>query len=294
MVALLNIDETASVSLTGRIAALWRALGRDPRHYQIGVLTSLILAGVFVYDFELSPWHALACIGSTLATQALGDRLTGRKFDARSPLISALSLTILLRTGSIWLSLAAGVIAVGSKYLIRFKGKHVFNPANLALVFLALVFGGAWVSPGQWGAAPLLAIVLFGIGGAVSKKASRWDVSFAFLGFYAALVFARALWLGDPLSIPAHQLQSGALLIFAFFMISDPKTTPNARIARLIYAACVALVGFTIQFAYYKSPGVIFALVFTAPFVPLLDILFPASRYYWPNHKRTLHDHQQI
>ena len=44
---------------------------------------------------------------------------------------------------------------------------------------------------------------------------------------YGLLLIGRALWLGDPLSIPLHQLQNGALLIFAFFMISDPKTTPN-------------------------------------------------------------------
>lgn len=265
-----------------RLKVIWSQYARDPRHYQISVLSTLILLGTFYFGFGLELWHVCACVGSTLATQAVGDKLTGRKFDARSPLISALSLTLLLRTGSIWLSLAAGVIAIGSKYVIRFRGKHIFNPANVALVALALLFDSAWVSPGQWGAAPWLAIMLFGLGGAVTKKASRWDVSLAFLGFYAALVTARALWLGDPLSIPFHQLQSGALLVFTFFMISDPKTTPNARIARVLYALLVAAIGFTIQFAFYKSAGVIFALVLTAPIVPLLDYLFPASRYFWP------------
>ncbi len=266
-----------------RAMTLLAKLSRDPRHYQIGVLSVLIILGTFYFAFDLALWHICACVGSTLATQAVGDKLTGRRFDPRSPLISALSLTLLLRTGSLWLSLAAGIIAIGSKYVIRWRGKHIFNPANIALVALALLFDGAWVSPGQWGAAPWLAIALFGIGGIVTKKASRWDVSLSFLAFYAALVTGRALWLGDPLSIPFHQLQSGALLVFAFFMISDPKTTPNARPARLLYAALVAGVGFTIQFAFYQSAGVIFALVLTAPFVAFLDYLFPASRYIWPS-----------
>lgn len=256
---------------------------RDPRHFQITALSTLVLLGTFYYAFGLPLWHVLACVGSTVSTQFIGDKITGRKFDARSPLISALSLTLLLRTGSITLSLVAGVIAIGSKYIVRWRGKHIFNPANLALVLLAVLFDSAWVSPGQWGAAPWLAIMLFGLGGIVTKKASRWDVSLAFLGSYAVLVVARALWLGDPLSIPVHQLQSGALLVFAFFMISDPKTTPNARVARVVYAALVAAIGFTIQFLFFKSAGVIFALVLTAPLVPLFDYLFPASRYYWPN-----------
>jgi len=257
-------------------------LGRDPRHYQIGVLSSLILLGVFHFAFQLPWWHVVACLSSALTTQFFADKITGRKFDPRSPLISALSLTILLRTGSVWLSIAAAALAIASKYLIRFQGKHLFNPANFGLVVVALLFSGAWISPGQWGTAPIFAIFLAGLGGVVTGKAKRWDVSIAFLGFYAALIAGRALWLGDPLSIPGHQLQNGALLIFTFFMISDPKTTPNARPGRIAYAALVALVGFTIQFGFYNSAGIILALILTAPTVPLFDRIFRDQLYQWP------------
>jgi len=262
---------------------LWQAFQSDPRHYQIGVLSSLIFLGVFHFTFQLPWWHVLGCVGSTLVTQFMADKYIGRKFDARSPLISALSLTILLRTGSIWLSIGAGVLAVASKYVIRVKGKHIFNPANFGLVIMALAFSGAWISPGQWGSAPIFAILLAGLGGAVTGKAKRWDVSIAFLMFYAALVYGRAMWLGDPFSIPTHQMQSGALLIFAFFMISDPKTTPNARSGRIVYAALVAIIGFTIQFGFYNSAGIILALVLTAPVVPFFDKIFTGPMYQWPS-----------
>ena len=224
----------------------------------------------------------MGCIGATLTTQAVADKIIKRPFDPRSPLISALSLTLLLRTGSVTLSIAAGVIAVASKYLIRWKGKHIFNPANFGLVILSLLFGAAWISPGQWGQATLFALLLLALGGVVTGKAKRWDVSLSLLGFYAAMVFGRALWLGDPLAIPIHQMQSGALLIFAFFMISDPKTTPNSRLGRVLFAALVAGVGFTIQFAFYNAAGIILALILCAPIVPLLDRILPAGRYQWP------------
>ena len=188
----------------------------------------------------------------------------------------------MLRTGSVTLSIAAGVLAIGSKYLIRWKGKHIFNPANFGLVVLSLLFTGAWISPGQWGTAPIFALFLLGMCGIVTGKAKRWDVSLTLLGSYAALIFGRAIWLGDPLTIPVHQLQSGALLIFAFFMISDPKTTPDARLGRVLYAMMVATLGFTIQFAFYNAAGVILALILTAPIVPLIDRLIPAGRYHWP------------
>jgi len=260
-----------------------RALLRDPRHYQIGVLSSLILIGLFAYSFRLPWWHVVGCVGATLGTQALADRfIAHRPFDPRSPLISALSLTLLLRTGSVSLSILAGVLAVGSKYILRWRGKHIFNPANFGLVIVSLTFGAAWISPGQWGAAPIFAVLLLGLGGIVTGKAKRWDVSLALLGSYAALLFGRALWLGDPFAIPIHQLQSGALLIFAFFMISDPKTTPDARVGRVLFAALVATVGFSIQFGLHNSAGIILALILCAPAVPLIDYVFRGHRYAWP------------
>ncbi|MEM9600310.1 MAG: RnfABCDGE type electron transport complex subunit D [Pseudomonadota bacterium] len=256
---------------------------RDPRHYQIAVLSSLILIGLFAYSFRLPWWHVVACVGSTLGTQALADRfIANRPFDPRSPLISALSLTLLLRTGSVTLSVLAGVLAVGSKYVLRFRGKHIFNPANFGLVIVSLVFTSAWISPGQWGAAPVLALLLLGLGGIVTGKAKRWDVSLALLGSYAALLFGRALWLGDPMTIPWHQLQSGALLIFAFFMISDPKTTPDRRAGRVLFACFVASVGFAIQFGLHNSAGIILALILCAPLVPLIDHVLRGERYVWP------------
>lgn len=286
--------------MQGHKAALgWLGpLLRDPRHYQISILSSLILIGLFAYSFHLPWWHVVGCVGATLSTQALADRFIARRpFDPRSPLISALSLTILLRTGSVSLSILAGIIAVGSKYILRWRGKHIFNPANFGLVVVSLLFSAAWISPGQWGSAPIFAVLLLGLGGVVTGKAKRWDVSLALLGSYASLIFGRALWLGDPLSIPVHQLQSGALLIFAFFMISDPKTTPDARIGRLIFAALVAVIGFSIQFGLHNSAGIILALILCAPLVPLIDLVFKGERYAWPSfflspfsHKGDSHD----
>jgi len=176
--------------MTGGIKRL-NALLADPRNYQISVLSSLILLGLFHYGFHLPWWHVVGCVGATLTTQAIADRLVKRPFDPRSPLISALSLTLLLRTGSVSLSIAAGIIAVASKYLIRWRGKHIFNPANFGLIIVSLLFGAAWISPGQWGQATLFALLLLALGGIVTGKAKRWDVSLSLLVFYAGLVFVR-------------------------------------------------------------------------------------------------------
>ncbi len=112
----------------------------------------------------------------------------------------------------------------------------------------------------------------------------RSDIVLFFLGSHAALLVARALWLGDPLTIPLHQLQSGSLLIFAFFMISDPRTTPDSRLGRLAFALAVALLAHYLAFFMQMRPALYVALIALAPVTLLLDKLIPASRFEWlPN-----------
>ena len=255
---------------------------RDPRYYQIAVLSSLLSFGIFVLDFGIH-WHnAVAIVTTALCVQYLGTRLVGLpRFDPLSALITSLSLTLLLRTDLALLAAAAAAIAMGSKFLIRVGGKHVFNPANFALVSLMLLSDRAWVSSGQWGSAAVGAFALCCLGFLVLTRAKRAETTIAFLAIYALLLFGRALWLGDPLAIPMHQLQNGALLIFAFFMISDPKTTPDTAAGRVLFAAIVAAIAFTIQFIYYTPNGPILALIMSSPTVPLIDRAMRGETYRW-------------
>ena len=118
-------------------------------------------------------------------------------------------------------------------------------------------------------------------GALVGARAARADVTLAFLTFYVGLLFTRSIWLGDPPTIPLHQIESGALLIFAFFMISDPKTTPDSRHGRIVYALIVALAAIYIQFGLFKPNGPLLGLIACAPLVPLLDRFLPGLRYNW-------------
>jgi len=254
----------------------------DPRYYQVAVLTTLLSIGVFVLDFGIRWQNAVAIMLTAQAVQFIGTRLLGLpRFDPMSALITSLSLTLLLRTDLIALAVAAAAIAIGSKFMIRVKGKHVFNPANVALVALMLLSDHAWVSSGQWGSAAIGAFGLACLGFLVLTRARRAETTIAFLACYGALLFGRALWLGDPMSIPVHQLQNGALLIFAFFMISDPKTTPNAAVGRVVFAALVAAIAFVIQFIHYQPNGPILALILSAPLVPVIDALLQGTHYRW-------------
>lgn len=253
----------------------------DPRIYQVGILSVLLIYGLAFLDFGLDGYSIAVMLGTALMIQYLftiGLKLPN--YDPRSPLISALSLCLLLRTDSLPLAGAAAT-AIASKFLIRWRAKHLFNPTNLALVALLLASDEVWVSPGQWGHIAFFAFLTVCLGMLVVYRVRRSDITLAFLACYTTLVLGRALWLGDPWPIPLHQLQSGALLIFAFFMISDPKTTPDSRWGRIIFAALVAVGAFYMQYGLYRPNGLHFALAACVPFVPLLDRLFPDTRYRW-------------
>jgi len=253
----------------------------DPRLYQIASLSTLLLYGVLWLHFDISRWQIAVTLGTALLTQYAGTRIYKLpSFDPRSPLISALSLCLLLRTTDLAVAALAAFVAISSKFLIRWKDKHIFNPTNLALLVM-LASGLGWISAGQWGQVAWFGFLIASLGSLVVTRAARADVTLAFLGFYTGLLFARALWLGDPLTIPLHQLESGALLIFAFFMISDPKTTPDSRTGRIVYALIVTLAALYVQFGLFHPNGPLWGLIACATLVPLFDYLVPGSRYAW-------------
>src|SRR5262249_50590686 len=138
-----------------------------------------------------------------------------------------------------------------------------------------------WVSPGQWGAAALFAFLMACAGSLVVTRAARSDVTYAFIVFYCALLFGRSLYLGEPLAIPLHRLESGALLLFTFFMISHPKTTPDSRIGRVVFAALGAYGAWYRQFRLFRTNGLLWSLAACSTLVPLIDRVLPGSRYAW-------------
>ena len=263
---------------------LHRLQRTDARHYQIVALASLLVFNLAFIDFGARPLSSALAIFSSLATQIVCTRIFALPhLDLRSPLITGLSLSLLLRADEPWLHAIAGVIAIGSKFILRVDGKHVWNPAGLAIVVLLFASHGVWISPGQWGTSVWLVSALAFAAILVLHAARRTDITLFFLGSHAALLFARAAWLGDPLAIPLHQLQSGSLLIFCFFMISDPRTAPDSRLGRFLFAFAVAASAHWLAFFMQMRPALYVALIVLSPLVLLIDKLLPAQRFTWIN-----------
>jgi Na+-transporting NADH:ubiquinone oxidoreductase subunit NqrB len=255
----------------------------DPRWFQISALSGLLIYGMRWLDFEIGLAQAAITLGAVLLTQFIGTRWAKLPvFDPKSALISGLSLCLLLRTNHLALAVIAAMVTIASKFLLRVNGKHLFNPTNFGLVAMMLATDGAvWVSPGQWGNVAFFGFLMICMGGLVVMRAARSDVTLAFIASFLALVIGRSLYLGEPLAIPLHRLQSGALLLFTFFMISDPRTTPNSRAGRIVFAALVAWGAWYVTFRMFRTNGLLWSLAVFSLCTPIIDWLLPGTHYRW-------------
>ncbi len=248
-----------------------------------------MIYGIGWLSFDVGAPQVATLLGSALLTQYLCTKIAGlANFDPRSALISGLSLCLLLRTNNPSLMIAVAAVAIASKFILKWRHKHIFNPTNLGIVLTIALTDEAWVSPAQWGSKLYFAFLMACLGGMVIHRAMRSDVSYAFIAGYAAILFGRALWLGDPVAIPLKQLQSGALLLFTFFMISDPKTTPDSRAGRILFAFLVAAGAAYVQFGLYRTNGLLWSLAFCSVLTPIIDHLLPGTKYQWQSQTTAL------
>ncbi|MGV0026557.1 RnfABCDGE type electron transport complex subunit D [Phormidesmis priestleyi] len=270
-------------------------LFNDARLYQIFFLSLFLLVGIGTRDWTLHIGRIGVAIATCLLTQWLvipgdgddGEKTAQGQFNRSklrslpSALITALGLSLLLRADHYSTIVLASVAAILSKVLLRVGEKHIFNPANFGIIVALLFTSDAWVSPGQWGEEGWYALLFLGAGGLVLKRVGRWDTTIAFLTTYLGLEAVRNAWLGWTWDVWGHRLMSGSLLMFALFMVTDPRTIPNSRTGRVIWAMAIALLTFILRNQFFVSTAVFWALFALAPLSIVLDILFPDLRFSW-------------
>jgi Na+-transporting NADH:ubiquinone oxidoreductase subunit NqrB len=255
----------------------------DPRLWQLLVMASLLMIGVWLRDFSLKPEQIALTFSAGLLTQAVFlhyFQLQQRGF--LSSFITCFGLCLLLRCSNLWVHPCVAILAISSKFLIRFQHSHLFNPANLGVILGLTLFPQTWVTSGQWGSDLSTALWFIAAGFFVANNARRIDISAYFLCCYAALFLSiRVFWYGYSIDVFLHQFENGALLLFTFFMITDPLTIPRHRTGRAIHAALVAIFAYLWQYVFYGNQGIIWGLFFASFFVPLWNYLFPAPLYQW-------------
>jgi Na+-transporting NADH:ubiquinone oxidoreductase subunit NqrB len=271
---------------------------KDPRDYQIGFLATFLGLGIMTRDWSIKPELILALVGTCCLTQFILTSLskpTENPLPAlKSALITSLGLALLLRADRVSTMILAGILAIASKFIFSIDSpapglpqrKHWFNPANFGIITALILTPDAWVSPGQWGDDWWYLLLFVGLGTIVLRRVGRWDTSVTFFSSYALLEVARNIWLGWTWDVSLHKLMSGSLLLFTLFMITDPRSIPNARSARIIWSIAIAGLAFILRNYFYINEAIFVALFALSPLTILLDKFWSAPQFNWYYHNR--------
>jgi hypothetical protein len=270
-----------------------RPIAADPRWFQLIFQAFFLTYGILFLHWVPDWLHYITSVAGCLVFCYAAEAIRRKRFPpatgtggyrswALSAGITALSLCLLLKTGHAWTSLLAAFLAISSKYLFRIRQKHLFNPSAFGIVATIAITGDAWLSSGQWGNGTLLFFLALTLGTIVVTQVQKLDSSLPFLLTFAGLLYWRqVLSFGWPGDYFWHSISSGSLLLFSFFMISDPRTSPNHPVARVFWAMTIAIFSFYLSAFRWMYNTPVWMLIVLAPLVPVLDVIFPARRFQW-------------
>jgi len=255
----------------------------DPRHYQIAFLTSFLIYGNIFLGWDNSLLKIILTFSVCIFTQLIFTAFTNRDFKSvKSALISALSICLMLKTNLMLTVVLASVLSIAGKFIIRIDKKHVFNPTNFGIILTLILTQDAWISTGQWGNGSLMVFLLGALGMIVLLKVNRFDTAIAFIAAFALYHYFRSVvYLGWTTDVFLQQMTSGTLMIFTFFMITDPKSTPSSFKARIIWASMVGVLAAYLQIHHWVNGSALWALFILSPLTPLFDQVFSGEKFQW-------------
>jgi len=206
-------------------------------------ITLILLVGNLSYGILESYWKTLlAIVTSVIAEMVLG-RIFLRKWPhPASAYITGISVGILLRSPAYWPYALCSLLSITSKYALRFRGRHIWNPSNFGICAMLFLASQSVASLSiQWGNNFGSLAVIWALGSVILWRARRFHISLTYVVSFIALSFVRSWITGDPWQAEISPITGPMYQLFIFFMITDPKTTVRSRTGQCIVAFSVAV-----------------------------------------------------
>jgi enediyne biosynthesis protein E5 len=248
----------ATASDRNPLARVWqRASKIDPR-YLIAFLITLVLVAAQIRYHMLGSYDRLVlALGVCMATEALlswFDR--GKVVNLLSAYISGISLTLLIKPqgGALWPFALGGFLAISSKYVLRYRENHLWNPTNFAIAALLLAAPDrVSVLSHQFGNDLTTNLVIWIFGLIIAARVGVIHITLTYVASFLLLNGARALALGQPLLPEIAPITGPMYQLFIFFMITDPRTIVRGRRKQIMVAVLIAVMETLIRFASDKG-----------------------------------------
>ncbi len=214
----------------------------------------------------------ITILASVVIDLAIGKLYTGKWKNPASAYISGISVSILVRSTFLWPYIITAAISILSKYVIRYKGRHIWNPSNLGISWM-LFFAPMYVAglSVQWGNNLVPMVVIWILGMLIVYRAKRLHITLTYVISFTIFAFIRSLITQDPFLAELAPLTGPMYQLFIFFMITDPPTGVRSKKWQIIVVFIVALVEFILrlnQFVYAPF----YALAIVGPIAKLIDL----------------------
>ena len=264
----------------GPPARSWRRLfSLENRFIPPIFITLILLVGNLSFGILESYTKTLLAIGSAIAAELiLGRIVTGRWPHLASAYITGISVGILIRSPAFWPYALCSVIAITSKYVVRVKGRHIFNPSNFGIcVMLFLATESVASLSIQWGNNIWAMLVIWLLGSAIIWRLRRFHICATYVLSFLALAVIRSWMSHDPWQSEVSPITGPEYQLFIFFMITDPKTTVHSKRWQCVVAFLVAAVemGMRLDQSIYAP---LYALFVVGPTAMLFEIWWNSRR----------------
>ena len=254
------MSEATRVAASERnaLARTWD-IGRkiDPRYLIAFLITLVLVAAQLRYHMVGGYDRLVLALGVCLATEALlswFDR--GKVINLLSAYISGISLTLLVKPqgGALWPFVLGGFIAISSKYVLRYRDNHLWNPTNFAVSALLLAAPDrVSVLSHQFGNDLTTNLVIWIFGLIIAARVGVLHITLTYVASFLLLNTARALTLGQPILPEIAPITGPMYQLFIFFMITDPRTVVRGRKRQIVVAIMIAVMETLIRFASDKG-----------------------------------------
>ena len=254
-------------------ATRWRKLfSLENRFVPPVFITLILLVGHLTFGILESYKKTLLAIAVSILTELILGRLfVGKWPNIASAYISGISVGILLRSPAFWPYALCAAIAITSKYVIRVKNRHIWNPSNFAIcVILFLAAESVTTLSIQWGNNLYAMLVIWSLGSAIIWRLKRFHICATYVVSFVAFAFLRSWIVGDPVLSELSPVTGPEYQLFIFFMITDPKTTVRSKPAQCIVAFSVAAVEMALRLR-YSIYAPLYALFLVGPIALLLE-----------------------
>jgi len=274
------VSQTVASSASKPPRAQWRQwLTLDNRYVPPAFITLILLGGQLSYGILESYERTLLAIGTAIAIELiLGRIFLGKWLNVASAYITGISVGILVRSPAFWPYAIGAALAITSKYALRFKGRHLWNPSNFGIsVILFLLPTTVAMLSIQWGNDMWSMAAIWVLGSIIIWRLRRFHISATYAASFLVLAVVRSWIIHEPWLSEVSPITGPEYQLFIFFMITDPKTTVRSKKGQCIVAFLVALLEmfFRLDQSVYAE---LYALFWIGPIALLVEMWLNSRR----------------